>query len=83
MIITTGTGQSFDTEKDLTSAERHVLQKLMLWQSMVHSLEEFTEKVDRALKLGWNDSGPVRASHALAMIIKSLEEQVACRFDGS
>ena len=44
MIITIWNGQSFDTEKDLTAAERLILQKLFAWKSMVNTLEEFKKK---------------------------------------
>jgi hypothetical protein len=79
MIITIRQGQSFDTEKDLTAAERHILQKLLIWQAMVNNLEEFREKKDRALKMGWNNSGPINESHALSLIIKDLEKKIAAR----
>jgi hypothetical protein len=62
MIITTSEGQSFDTQRDLTAAERHILQKLLFWESMASTLEEFDRKRDLALQKGWNQSGPVDES---------------------
>jgi hypothetical protein len=79
MILTTRTGQSFDTETDLTAAERHILQKLFLWKSMASSVEEFREKKDEALQKGWNRSGPIRESDAMRVIARDLEDKVILR----
>jgi hypothetical protein len=79
MILTTRTGQSFDTETDLTAPERHVLQKLFLWKSMASSVEEFRKKKEEALQKGWNLSGPVRESDAMRTIARDLEEKVTLR----
>jgi len=79
MILTTRTGQSYDTETDLSAQERHVLQKLFLWKSMASSVEEFRKKKEEALQKGWNRSGPVRESDALKAIVRDLEERVILR----
>lgn len=79
MIIKIWNGQIFDTEKDLTAAERHILQKLFAWESMAHTIEEFREKKKRALYVGWNNSGPVSERHPLSMIINDLEKKIAAR----
>ena len=79
MILTTRTGQSFDTETDLTAQERHVLQKLFLWKSMASSVEEFRKKKEEALQKGWNLSGAIRESDALRAIVGDLEEKVILR----
>jgi len=79
MILTTRTGQSFDTETDLTAQERHVLQKLFLWKSMASNVEEFRAKKEEALQKGWNFSGPIRESDALRAITRDLEEKVILR----
>ena len=76
MIITTTSGRSFDTQKDLAAPERHVLQKLFAWQDMSTSLEQFKEKKEEALQKGWNNSGPVTESIALKLIVKHMEEKV-------
>ena len=81
MIITTKDGQSFDTETDLTAPERHILQKLFLWESMASSLEEFRSKKQDALVKGWNNSGPIRESRTLKQIIGDLEEKVTNRLN--
>ena len=75
MIITTRNGKSFDTDKDLTAPERHILQKLFAWESMVTSLEQFRDKKETALLKGWNNSGPIDESLALNTIINDLEKR--------
>lgn len=79
MIITTKGGESFDTDKDLTEVERHVLQKLFIWQEMATGVEEFRRKKQEALYKGWNESGPIQESRALKTITKELEDRVAQR----
>lgn len=79
MLINTSNGHSFDTEADLTAPERHILQKLFLWESMASSLEQFKEKKDLALHAGWNNSGPVTESRNLKLIIQDLEKKVTDR----
>jgi len=79
MIITTSNGKSFDTDKDLTAPERHILQKLFAWESMVTSLEQFGEKKETALLKGWNNSGAIDESLALKTIINDLEKKVDAR----
>ena len=79
MIITTKNGKSFDTETDLTAPERHILQKLFLWESMATSLQEFRDKKEEALIKGWNNSGPIAESAALRSIIGELELRVSQR----
>ena len=79
MIITLSNGQAVDTEKDLSPPERHILQKLLIWAEMARDLTEFREHQSRALKAGWDQSGPVRASKMLSLIIKDLEKTLAAR----
>ena len=79
MIITTSNGKSFDTDKDLSAPERHILQKLFAWESMVISLEQFRDKKETALLKGWNNSGPIDESLALNTIINDLEKKVDAR----
>jgi len=81
MIITIKNGQSFDTEKDLTAAERHILQKLFIWKDMVSSLQEFREKKEEALLRGWNNSGPIKESNALKTIIRDMAKRVSARME--
>jgi len=79
MIFTTENGKSFDTQTDLTAPERHILQKLFLWETMATSIQEFRNKKDEALAGGWNNSGPISESPALKSIISDLETRVAKR----
>ena len=79
MIFTTSGGRAFDTQKDLTAPERHVLQKLFAWQDMADSVEQFREKREEALQKGWNNSGPIKASIALKLIAKHMESKVVDR----
>jgi len=79
MIITTKDGKWFDTQTDLTAPERHILQKLFLWETMASSIQEFREKKKDALLRGWNNSGPINESPALKSIISELERKVLAR----
>jgi len=79
MIYTTQKGKSFDLEKDFSSPERHILQKLLLWKDMAASVDEFKLKKQEALRKGWGDSGPIQASANLQSITRDFEAQVALR----
>ena len=79
MIYTTQRGQSFDLEKDFSSPERHILQKLLIWKDMAVSVDELRLKKQEALRKGWGDSGPIQASRNLESITRDFEEQVALR----
>jgi hypothetical protein len=81
MKYTTLSGRTIDTDRDLTAPERHVLQKLFLWESLAGSLREFREQKSAALERGWNDSGPVPVSGSLKNIISDLEQKVRDRLD--
>ncbi len=76
MIITVSNGQAIDTAKDLNAVERHILQKLLIWETMAKTVEEFREKTGQALTSGWNNSGPVSGSRNLKLIIQDLEKKV-------
>ncbi|CCK82157.1 hypothetical protein [Desulfobacula toluolica] len=78
MIITTDSGKSIDTA-DLTPEERHILQKLFAWKAIADSLNQFRKIKDRAMKMGWNNSGPVQESHILKIIIQHLEKELIQR----
>jgi len=79
MIYSTQRGESFDTDKDLSAPERHLLQKLFLWKDLAANMEEFIAKKQEGLRKGWGDSGPIPESPALKSIIRDLEEQLARR----
>ena len=79
MIYTTQRGETFDLVRDFSSAERHILQKLLLWKDLAPGVEEFRAKKQEALAKGWGDSGPVQESRALQSLTQDLEDQVARR----
>ena len=79
MIIKTYDGTSIDTAKDLDPAERHIVQKLFAWASMVESMARFRELKKKALADGWNNSGPVVECRTLSLVAKELEVQVRQR----
>ncbi len=79
MIFTTSDGKTFDTQADLTAQERHILQKLFLWETMAPDIQAFREKKTAALANGWNKSGPIHESPALRIIIDELEQRVKKR----
>lgn len=79
MIITLDNGKTIDTARDLSSEERHILQKLFAWKDVADSLTRFREIKNRAMKMGWNNSGPVRESRTLKMIILHLEKNLIRR----
>ncbi len=83
MIYTTQKGEAFDLEKDFSSPERHILQKLLLWKDMAASVEEFLLKKQEALRQGWGDSGPVPESRNLQSITRDLAEKVALRLQAA
>ena len=79
MIINTVDNKTIDTEADLTSEERHVLQKLFLWESMAENIEQFREQKKKAFEKGWNCSGEISESPALKSIINHLEKKLISR----
>lgn len=79
MIFTLSDSRRIDTERDLTPAERHIIQKLLAWMSVVGSLDAFREKTKQAFQAGWNNSGPVPARSELRMIIAEMEIQILSR----
>ena len=81
MKYKTPSGQTIDTDRDLSAPERHILQKLFLWESMAGSLKEFREKKGLALEKGWNHSGPISESQFLKSITKDLERKVRARLE--
>jgi hypothetical protein len=83
MIYTTQKGEAFDLEKDFSSPERHILQKLLLWKDMAASVDEFRLKKQEALRKGWGDSGPIQASRNLEIITRDFEAQVSLRIRAS
>ncbi|MBN2059658.1 MAG: hypothetical protein JW882_04500 [Deltaproteobacteria bacterium] len=81
MIITTIDKKTYNTETDLTAPERHILQKLFLWETMASGLEEFRIEKEKALIKGWGNSGPITESNTLKAIIRDLEKKVQIRLE--
>jgi len=79
MRINIETGIFYDTERDFSSEERHILQKLFLWETMAKSIEEFRNKKAEALAKGWNLSGPVPMSAAMSAVTSEMEKRVMKR----
>jgi hypothetical protein len=72
-----------DTDRDFSAAERHVLQKLFLWETMAGSLEQFREKTREALQKGWNASGPIPMTPRLAAVASDMEIRLVARLKAS
>jgi hypothetical protein len=79
MIIKTLGNVSIDTASDLSAEERHILQKLMAWHTMVESVTQFRQIRDKALETGWNNSGPVRESTNLSRVVRDMEIRIRQR----
>jgi len=76
MIIQIDNDTVIDTDNDFSSGERHVLQKLLGWKTMVKSIAEFQQKKESALAVGWNNSGPIRESRAFTLAVQQLEKEL-------
>ncbi len=79
MLIPIDNHSDIDTDRDLSPAERHILQKLFGWKTMVNSVEEFRKYKGLALLKGWNDSGAIRESRAMALVTLQLEKEIRAR----
>ena len=79
MIMTTSSDVRVDTDKDLSTPERQILQQLLLWKDHVGSVEEFRTRKERALLKGWDNSGPIPESRVLGSIFRDLEEKLTQR----
>lgn len=81
MIIPIDNDVDIDTD-DLSSEERHILQKMLCWKVIDPSLDQFREHTERAFVKGWNNSGPVRKSEVLIKIIGQMERELLARLNG-
>ncbi len=79
MIIKIDNKTEIDTDRDLSPEERHVLQKLLCYKAVVDSLDEFCQKKNTAYIVGWNNSGPIRESRALKLVVKHMEKELRLR----
>lgn len=77
MLYTTLAGRVVDTDRALDEAGRHVVQKLMAWESLGLASAEFAVKRKQALAVGWNGHGPVSESGALIDVVADLARRVA------
>ncbi|MDD9301373.1 MAG: hypothetical protein HUK40_03105 [Desulfobacter sp.] len=78
MIICCDNGRQVDTSR-LSPEERHIIQKLLAWNSLADSVAMFQEKIQAALAAGWNDSGPVARTPGLSLVIDHLEKKLRNR----
>ncbi|TKB06678.1 hypothetical protein [Desulforhopalus sp. IMCC35007] len=78
MIIPIDNCPDVDTD-DLSSEERHIIQKLLCWKLIVNSVDHFREKTALSLATGWNNSGPVSASKGLTLVIEQMERELLMR----
>lgn len=79
MIINLADNSEIDTERDLSSAEKHILQKLLCYKVYVASVAEFRQKKETAFRVGWNDSGPVHESATMTRVAEQLEAELRLR----
>ena len=79
MIIPRDNKTEIDTDRDLSPEERHVLQKLLCYKAVADSLDEFREKKDTAYIVGWNNSGPIKESRALKLVVQQMEKDLRLR----
>jgi hypothetical protein len=82
MLYTTEKGEIFDLVNDFSAPERHILQKLLIWQDMAPSVEAFRRKKEEALHVGWNNSGPIQEGRNLRCVTLDLEKRVGRRLQG-
>lgn len=82
MIVNTVDGKTIDTES-LSPEERHALQKLFLWESMVNDLEQFRQKKAEAVAAGWNNSKIIIESPAFKKVIEHLEKKILIRLSAA
>ena len=78
MIIPIDNNPDVNTD-DLISEEKHIIQKLLCWKVIVDSMEHFREKTALSLATGWNNSGPVKASKELTLVIEQMERELLVR----
>ncbi len=79
MIIKLENSSDIDTDRDLSAEERHILQKLFGWKSLVDSVKQFREKKELAFRTGWNGSGPIRETKAMSLVVQQLEKELRLR----
>ncbi len=79
MIIKLENSSDIDTDRDLSAEERHILQTLFGWKSLVDSVKQFREKKELAFRTGWNESGPIRETKTMSLVVQQLEKELRLR----
>ena len=79
MMIKTRSDMAVDMDRDLSPAERQILEQLRLWKDVAGSVAEFRAKKEAALAAGWNGSRAIRESRVLSVLALDLEEKLAQR----
>ncbi len=80
MLIRLDNNKEIDTDI-FSSEERHILQKLIGWKSLVISMAEFQQKKESALSTGWNNSGPIQETEPLTLVIRQMEKELRIRLE--
>lgn len=83
MLIELPDQSTIDTDRDLSSEERHILQKLLCYKHFVGSVAEFRDKKAVAFRVGWNNSGPISERPVMAKVAEKLEEDIRLRLEQS
>lgn len=79
MIYLTLSGRAVDTDLELTSPQRHVLQKLLAWEHLGLPADDFAARRAKALHQGWSGQGPVEPSPAFRTVADDLAARLAAR----
>lgn len=79
VIYLTLQGRAVDTDMELTSPQRHVLQKLLTWEHLGLEPQDFAARQAKALQQGWGSLGPVEESPALKTVAGDLAARLAIR----
>lgn len=72
MIYLTISGRAVDTDMELTSPQRHVLQKLLTWEHLGLKPEDYAVRRGQALQQGWGSLGPVEETAAFKAVADDL-----------
>lgn len=77
MIYLTLAGRAVDCDLDLTSPQRHVLQKLLTWEHLGLRVDDYAARRAKALRQGWGSLGPVEPSQAFTAVADDLALRLA------
>lgn len=79
MIYLTLAGRAVDCDLELTSPQRHVLQKLLTWEHLGLKPEDFSARRAKAQQQGWGGLGPVEQTPAFTAVADDLAARLAAR----